>query len=78
MNPDTKERIRYLAALTNLTQGEIVDFAVKEYAVRHPDMIEKGLDHARSVLNVGDNASLAAYLLDMPVEGVQRVAGANR
>ena len=41
----TKERIRYLATVANLTQGEVVDRAVQEYAVRHADMIEKGLDH---------------------------------
>lgn len=75
VNPDTHARIRYLAALTNLTQGEIVERAVMEFAVRHPDLIEKGLDEARSVLNVHDNASLASYLLDMPAERVNRVAG---
>lgn len=70
----TKERIRYLAAVANMTQGEIVDQAIHEYAVRHADMIEKGLDHARSVLASGD-AAIAAYLLDMPVERVKRVSG---
>jgi len=75
VNPDTHARIRYLAALTNLTQGEVVERAVVEFAVRHPDLIEKGLDEARSVLNVHDNTSLAAYLLDMPEERVKRVAG---
>ena len=75
VNPDTHARIRYLAALTSLTQGEVVERAVMEFAVRHPDLIEKGLDEARSVLNVDDNASLAAYLLDMPAERVKRVAG---
>jgi hypothetical protein len=75
VNPDTHARIRYLAALTNLTQGEVVERAVMEFAVRHPDLIEKGLDEARSVLNVHDNASLASYLLDMPEERVKRVAG---
>jgi hypothetical protein len=75
VNPDTHARIRYLAALTNLTQGEVVERAVVEFAVRHPDLIEKGLNEARSVLDVGDNASVAAYLLDMPAERVQRVSG---
>jgi len=72
----TKERIRYLATVANLTQGEVVDRAVQEYAVRHADMIEKGLDHARSVLAGGD-AALASYLLDVPVERIQRVSGRN-
>jgi uncharacterized protein with ATP-grasp and redox domains len=75
VNEDTHTRIRYLATLTNLTQGDVVDLAVQEFAVRHPDLIEKGLEEARSVLNVHDNASVAAYLLDMPAERVKRVAG---
>lgn len=70
----TKERIRYLATVTNLTQGEVVDRAIQEYAVRHADMIEKGLDQARSVLLAG-NAAIAAHLLDVPTESIQRVGG---
>ena len=75
VNENTKDRIRYLAAVSNLTQAQIVDVAVQEFAVRHADMIEKGLDHARSVLAGGDNESLAAFLLDMPRERVKRVSG---
>ena len=77
LDDGSKERIRCLAAVANLTQGEVVDRAVQEYAVRHADMIEKGLDHARSVLAGGD-AAVAAYLLDVPTEAVRRVAGARR
>jgi predicted transcriptional regulator len=73
----TKERIRYLAALIDTTQADVVDRAVREYAVRHADLIEKGIDHARSVLNAGD-AAVAAHLLDVPVETVERVAGGRR
>ena len=73
VNEDTHARIRYLATLTNLTQGDVVDLAVQEFAVRHPDMIEKGLDHARSVLAGGPSA-IAAQLLDVPLESIQRVA----
>lgn len=72
----TKERIRYLATVANLTQGEVVDRAIQEYAVRHADMIEKGLDHARTVLAGGD-AALASYLLNVPTERIQRVSGRN-
>jgi hypothetical protein len=77
VDEQTKERIRYLAALIDTTQAEIVDRAVREYAVRHADQIEKGIDHARSVLASGD-AAIAAHLLDVPVEAVQRVAGGRR
>jgi predicted transcriptional regulator len=70
----TKERIRYLAALTNATQAEIVDRAVEEYAARHVDDIKQGIERARIVLTGGD-AEIAAYLLDLPVEDIERVAG---
>lgn len=73
----TKERIRYLAALIDTTQADVVDRAVREFAVRHADLIEKGIDRARSVLRAGDSA-LAAHLLDVPVEAVERVAGGRR
>ena len=70
----TKERIRYLAALTDATQAEIVDRAVEEYAARHVDDIKQGIERARFVLTGGD-AEIAAYLLDVPVEDIERVAG---
>ncbi|HVX21045.1 MAG TPA: hypothetical protein VHB02_06840 [Acidimicrobiales bacterium] len=73
----TKERIRYLAALIDTTQADVVDRAVREFAVRHADLIEKGIDHARSVL-AGGNAAIAAHLLDVPVEAVERIGGRRR
>ena len=73
----TKERIRYLAALIDTTQADVVDRAVREYAVRHADLIEKGIDQARSVLASGD-AAIAADLLDVPAGSVERVAGSRR
>lgn len=77
VNERTKERVRYLAALTDLTQTEIVDRAVSEFASRHVDDITKGIDRAREVLSAGD-AAIAALLLDQPVEAVERVAGNRR
>ena len=77
VNEETKERIRYLAALIDTTQAEVVDKAVAEYAVRHADLIEKGIDRARSVLADGDTA-IAAHLLGEPLEAVQQVAGGKR
>src|ERR1039458_765689 len=71
---ETKERIRYLAALTDATQAEIVDRAVEEYAARHADAINEGIDRARLVLAGGD-AAIAAHLLDVPAEDIQRIAG---
>lgn len=65
VNEQTKERIRYLAALTDTTQADVVDRAVQEFAVRHADLVEKGIDRARSVLAGGD-AAIAAHLLKDP------------
>jgi len=73
----TKERIRYIAALTDATQAEVVDRAVEEYAARHADAIKAGIERARSVLAGGD-AAIAAHLLDVPVEDIERVAGKRR
>jgi predicted transcriptional regulator len=70
----TKERIRYLAALTDATQAEVVDRAIREYAARHADAIATGIERARSVLAGGETA-IAAHLLDVPVEDIERVAG---
>jgi predicted transcriptional regulator len=77
VSESTKDRIRYLAALTDATQAEIVDRAVSEYAVRHADVIAKGLDHAREVLAGGD-AAVAAHLLGESPSAVARVAGRSR
>lgn len=70
----TKERIRYIAALTDATQAEIVNSAVAEYATRHADAIQAGIERARSVLATGETA-IAAHLLDVPAEDIERVAG---
>jgi predicted transcriptional regulator len=74
VSPQTKERIRYLAALTDTTQIQLVDRAIEEYTARHADLIEKGIDTARAVLALGDVA-IAAHLLDVPDEAVRRIAG---
>jgi len=73
----TKERIRYIAALTDATQAEVVARAVEEYAARHADAIAAGIERARSVLAGGETA-IAAHLLDVPVEDIERVAGKRR
>lgn len=69
-----KERVRYLAALTHTTQAEIVNRSVSQYAERHADEIATGLERARAVLAL-DDATIAAYLLDEPIEAVERIAG---
>ncbi len=63
-----------MAALIDTSQAEVVDLAVQEYAARHADLIEKGIDRARSVLAAGD-AAVAAHLLNVALDAVQRVSG---
>lgn len=77
VSEQTKDRVRYLAALTDATQAEIVDLAVTEYAARHADQIAAGLERAREILAGGD-AAVAALLLGEPVAAVERVAGGRR
>jgi len=74
VNEETKERIRFLAPLTDATQAEIVDRAVSEYAARHAEEIAAGMKRARAVLGSGD-AAIAAYLLEEPIEQIDGVAG---
>lgn len=77
VSEETKDRVRYLAALTDRTQAEIVDRAVTEYAARHAEDIAKGLDRAREALAGGD-AEIAAHLLGESPDAVKRVAGGRR
>ena len=74
VNVEKKMRIRYVAALVDTTQAEVVDRAVQEFAVRHADLIDQGIDRARSVLACGD-AAVAAHLIARPLDHVQRVSG---
>jgi predicted transcriptional regulator len=76
VSEQTKERIRYLAALADVTQAEIVNRAVEEYAARHADAIAEGVERARLVLAGGDVA-IAAHLLGVPAEDIQRIAGSS-
>jgi len=77
VDEQTKDRIRYLAALTDATQADIVDRAVSEYAIRHAEDIAKGIERAREVLSGGD-AAIAAHLLGESTQPVKRVAGRAR
>jgi predicted transcriptional regulator len=76
VSEQTKERIRYLAALADVTQAEIVHRAVEEYAARHADAIAEGIERARLVLAGGDVA-IAAHLLGVPAEDIRRIAGSS-
>jgi hypothetical protein len=68
----------YGAASTTATQTEDVDHVIEEYAARHPDAIKAGIELAQSVLVGGGDAAIAAHLLNVPLEDVERVDGKHR
>jgi predicted transcriptional regulator len=68
-----KDRLHYIAALTDATQAEAAGRAAGEYAARHADTIQAGLERARSVLAGGETA-IAAHLLGVPAGDIERVA----
>jgi hypothetical protein len=59
------------------TQADVVDRAVSEFTLRHADVIEQGIQNARAAL-AGADSAIAAFLLDEPVDSVQRVSGKRR
>jgi hypothetical protein len=71
---DIKEHICYLAAVSGVTQAEPVDHSVRESPVRNSDLVDKGIDRARSVVAGGD-ADIVAFLLNIPRAEMQRIAG---
>jgi hypothetical protein len=71
---ETKERIRYLAALTDAIQTQVVDRVIEKYAARHADAINQSIERARLVLAGGDTA-IGAHILEVPAEDLQRIAG---
>ena len=74
VNEEMSDRLRYLAALADVTQAEIVDGAVADYETRHADDIAQGTDRAREVLAGGDVA-IAAHVLSEASDAVARVSG---
>ena len=63
-----------MAALTTATQPEAVNHLIEEYAARHADATKSGIELARSALD-GGYAAIAAHLLDVPIENIERVDG---
>ncbi len=70
----TKEKIRYLATLCDLSQAGLVDRAIDEFSVRHAADLGAAIDRASAALAAGDG-EVAALLLDEPADGIRRVAG---
>jgi hypothetical protein len=66
--------IRYLAALTDATQAELVDRVGSEFAPRDADDIRKGMDRAAEAMTAGD-AAIAALVRGDLTEAVERVSG---
>jgi hypothetical protein len=70
----TKEQLRFMAAIADRTQAEIMESAVNEYLERPAEDFARGLKRARDALLRG-KLDAVAYLVDEDVEDVRRVAG---
>jgi hypothetical protein len=68
----TREKIRYAAALSEMTQTRLVEAAVDEYLARHAGELDKGIARARAALRLGDDAAVA-NLLGADAETAHRV-----
>jgi hypothetical protein len=44
----TREKIRYAAALSEMTQTRLVEAAVDEYLARHAEELDQGIARARA------------------------------
>jgi hypothetical protein len=74
---DTKDKIRYAAAVHGCTQTEFVAKAVDEYVEHHrADFVER-IEDARAAL-LGGPHDAVAYALGVSREDVDRVAGSPR
>lgn len=71
----TREKIRYAAALSAMTQARLVEAAVDEYLVRHAAELAQGIARARAALRLGDDTAVAD-LIGADPETAQR-AGAR-
>jgi len=71
----TKEQLRFMAAIADRTQAELMETAVNEYLERHAEDFALGLKRARDSLFRG-KLDAVAYLLGEDVDDVRRVAGA--
>ncbi len=58
----TREKIRYAAVLSEMTQTRLVEAAVDEYLTRHADELGEGIARARAALRLGDGAAVADLL----------------
>ena len=59
----TREKIRYAAALSAITQSPLVEAAVDEYLARHADELGEGIARARAALRLGDDAAVTHTLV---------------
>jgi predicted transcriptional regulator len=70
----TKERLRYVAAIEDRAQYQVLDEALAEYIERHADRFRAGIDRMTAVLRRGDRA-LAAHMTGLGEEDLARLEG---
>jgi len=73
----TREKIRYAAALSAMTQSHLVEAAVDEYLTRHAQELDQGIAKARAALRLGDDAAVA-HLLGADDATAHRIGATRR
>ncbi len=73
VSAETKEKVRYVAAMNGSTQADVVRDAVDEYVGHHGTELAEGISRARIALAKGTNATVA-HVLGIPEEQVDQVA----
>jgi predicted transcriptional regulator len=73
----TREKIRYAAALSEMTQTRLVEAAVDEYLARHAEELDQGIARARAALRLGEDTAVA-HLLGADAETARRVGARPR
>jgi predicted transcriptional regulator len=73
----TREKIRYAAALSEMTQTRLVEAAVDEYLARHAEELDQGIARARAALRLGENTAVA-HLIGADDETARRIGARSR
>jgi len=74
VDPDTKDRIRFAAAMLGRNQSEVVGLAVCEFVERHADEFRRGIEEAKKALALGPEET-TAFVTGLDQETIRRVSG---
>ncbi len=70
----TKERLRYVAAIEDRAQYQVLDEALTEYIESHADRFRAGIDRMSALLQRGDRV-LAAHMTGIDEDQLAALEG---